>query len=199
MVADNPFLDAIIKKNWWLDKRKIPKFGKAWRIISVGVHAVMLWWIGSGDNALWHEKSTGEVATDVADFGLWMIPVAWWVYDIGMAFRGVDLNGREMETWERWTRWWVWLVTWVLDVFTLGLWGTAIRAAVKWWTKLAVKAGTKKVATESIEIASKWFAKKVIKKTLVSAGRDILIGSAAGVALIPVFDHFEETKIYDEK
>lgn len=199
MVANNSFLAEIVAKKWWIEKRKIPTFGKAWRIISVGVHAVMLWWIGSGDNALWHEKSTGEIATDVADFGLWMIPVAWWLYDIGMAFRGKDLNGREMGTWERWVRGWVWLVTWVLDVFTFGLWWTAIRWVVKWWTKVAMKVGTKKLATESIEVASKWITQTVIRQTLKTAGRDILIWSAAGIALIPVFDSFEQKRIYDEE
>jgi len=199
MVGNNSFLAEIVAKNWWIEKRKIPGFGKAGRIVSVGVHAVMLWWIGSGDNALWHQKSTGEIATDVADFGLWMIPVAWWLYDIGMAFRGKDLNGREMGTWERWVRWWVWLVTWVLDVFTFGLWWTAIRWVVKWWTKVAMKVGTKKLATESIEVASKWITQTVIKQTLKTAGRDILIWSAAGIALIPVFDSLEQKRIYDEE
>ena len=157
----------------------------------------MLWRIWSSDDEKWNKKDWKKIGGEAADFWLWMIPVAGWVYDMGMAFRWKDLNWREMWTAERWIRWWVGLGTWVLDVFTFWMWWTAIRWILKWWTKGVLKAGSKKLATEWAEVVSesviKWFA----KQTLKNAGRDILIWTTAWLALVPVLNSFDKVEIDD--
>lgn len=157
----------------------------------------MLWRIWSSDDEKWNKKDRKKIGGEAADFWLWMIPIAGWVYDMGMALRWKDLNWREMWTAERWIRWWVGLWTWVLDVFTFWMWGTAVRWLLKWWTKVVLKAGSKKLATEWVEVVSesviKWFA----KQTLKNAGRDIIIWTTAWLALIPVLNSFDKVKIDD--
>jgi hypothetical protein len=189
------FIKRLVDANGGLDAWKVPWFGKTWRMISVGVHAVMLAWIGSSPDEDGNKKSWSTLAVDAADFGLGMIPVAGGVYDIGMAFRGKDLNGRDMGTWERRIRGSVGLITWVLDVFTFGVWWTAIRAAVKWGTKVVVKAGSKTVAKEAVEVASKWLMQWTAKQIGKNAATDILIGTTAWLALVPVVDHFTKVPL----
>ena len=214
LYASDDVVKNIVNANWWLEKWRIPAFGRTWRIVSIWIHAVMLWWIGSGKDEDWKEKDWWTIWWEAADFGLGMIPVAWWLYDIWMAFRGKDLNGRQMWTGERWIRWAVWLWTWVLDVFTLWLWGTAIRAGIKWWAKVALKVWTKAVAKEVWEkvitkwaekllvegwtsIASKWVAVWAAKQLFKATGRNIIIWTVAWIALVPVVGWIREV-IFDD-
>lgn len=202
LYASDDTIKKIINANWWLEKWRIPAFGRTWRLISVGVHAVMLWWMWSSKDEHGNKKGLWTLWWEAADFGLWMIPVAGWLYDIGMAFRGKDLNGRKMWTGERWIRWVVWLWTGILDVFSFGLGWTAIRASIKGWTKVAIKAGEKvaikagekaaikagekALVKESIEIASKWVWKWTAKQIFKWSIRNIIVGTAAWLVLVPV-------------
>lgn len=45
LYADNPIIKSLVDANGGIDKRKVPGFGRTGRMISVGVHAVMLGWI----------------------------------------------------------------------------------------------------------------------------------------------------------
>ena len=56
----------------------------------------MLGRVSSSPDEKGNEKDRSTIGGEAADFGLGMIPVAGGIYDIGMAFRGKDLNGREM-------------------------------------------------------------------------------------------------------
>lgn len=202
LVESNQIIKNIVEKNWWLKKRKLPAVWRYWRLISVGVHAVMIGRVWSSKDEHWNQKNWSTVWGEAADFGLWMIPVAWGVYDIGMAFRGKDLNGRQMWAGERWVRWLVGLGTWVLDVFTVGLWGTAIRAGLKWWTKVAVKVWTKGaakvVAKESTTIAAKWLTKWSAKQLFKSTIRNTVIWTASGIALVPIVGWVREVFVSDK-
>lgn len=195
--ASDDIVKNIVRENWWIEKWKIPGFGKTGRLISVWIHAVMLGWVSSSPDEKGNEKDRSTIGWEAADFGLGMIPVAGGIYDIGMAFRGKDLNGREMWTAERWIRWWVGLWTWALDVFTFWLWWTAIRGVLKWGTKLAVSAWTKTVVKEAVGVASKWIGTWVAKQILKSSVRNIIIWTAAWIALIPVAGGIREVFIDD--
>ena len=94
-----------------------------------------------------HDFISKETWLDAVDMGAWFIPVAGGLYDVGMAIYGKDLNGREMSAADRWIRWGVWLGTAVLDVFTFGAGGTAIRAWVK-GTQVTAKVVKSAVKTE---------------------------------------------------
>jgi len=174
LYTDNPFLKKIVDANGGIQAWKLP--GKYGRLISVGVHSLMLWWYGSEDNPDGTKKSFFQSWTDAADFGIGMIPFAGWVYDMGMAIRGVDLSGNKMTTTDRWIRWWIGLWTGVLDVFTFGIGGTVIRWLAKWWMKLAAKS----VAKEATEAVASW----VVKKVAISTWGNILMWSAVWLALI---------------
>jgi hypothetical protein len=45
LYANNEVIARIIDANGGIEKRKVPGFGRTGRMISVGVHAVMLGWI----------------------------------------------------------------------------------------------------------------------------------------------------------
>lgn len=56
-----------------------------------------------------------------------MVPF-WWAYDVWIAIRWKDLNGRELSAKDRWIRGGLGVLTTALDVawlFTLGTWNAA--------------------------------------------------------------------------
>lgn len=191
---NNDILKKIVDANGGLDVwKKLP--WRTWRIVSVGIHAVMLAWIGSSKDEHGKDKEWGTIWWEAADFGFGMVPFAGWVYDLGMAIYGKDLNGREMGWRERWIRWVVWVWSTVADFFTFGLWGTALRWLVKWWTKVALKTWTKTVVKEWVEVVSKWALKWFGKQLLKNTGRDILIGTTAWLVLIPIVNTFDQVAL----
>ncbi len=123
-----------------------------------------------------------ETALDAADLGIWLIPVAGGIYDLGMAIYGKDLNGRQMSTADRRIRWTVWVGTAVLDLFSFGVAGTAVRAWVKTTTRV-VKIVNKTVDAE--KAITRWLkiADDVYKGTKVVTHGVMLGGLTYGVAI----------------
>lgn len=139
---------------------------KRWRIVKIWLYAVMWtwqWW-----SALAHGKSWRETTKEVADFWFGMIPVAWDLYDIGMAVRGKDLNGNDMTAGERWVRWWLWLACGVVNVFSFWLWWTAIKGVVKGWIKATTKVVAKNTAKTIFE---KTLTKEVLEQWIKQFGK----------------------------
>lgn len=151
---------------------------KRWRMMRIGLYAVMWtwqWWSALADWKGWRYATK-----EVADFWFGMVPVAGDLYDITMAIRWKDLNGNDMSTSERWVRWWLWLVCGVVNVFSFGLWGTAIKATVKWWTKLVAKAAAKEATEVAVKLTAKealakWMSKELLEQWLKQFGKKALL------------------------
>ncbi len=192
----NPVIKSIVDTNGWLEKWKLP--GGKWRMISIGLHAVMLWWMWAQDNTDGTKKTLKETSLDVADFGISMVPVAWGVYDMGVAIEWTDLNGNELSTGERRIRWTIWWVSVVLDCFSFGTWWALLKWAVKWWQKIVLKEWVEMIVKEWTEIAVEWWVKTFAKKTLKSTGRDILLWTTAWIVLMPVMWKLQQVSLDDE-
>lgn len=177
--VDAPSLSGLLKTNGGVDafftkitSSKISKTaGKVW--LAIIVSKIVVWGVGDISKQWFLTKETG---LDVVDLGAGLVPVAGWIYDVTMAIRGKDLNGRDMRWWERWVRWWVGAASTVVDLFTFGAGGTAMRAASKIWLKTAVKA-TEKAA---IKTTVKWLQ---VGMHAVSFG---FLGYAISQEIVPV-------------
>ena len=122
-----------ILKSAWGSAKYLEKFsGKA------GAIALWfsVWWLATKGITSTNAESLKEVWLDAADLWIGMVPF-WWAYDVWMAIRGKDLNGRELSGTDRWIRGGLGVLTTALDVawlFTLGTWNAAsagIKAVVK--------------------------------------------------------------------
>lgn len=167
--------DDIVKKivdaNGWM---KLLTATKRWRMFKIWTYVMMASW--QWGSSVMNGDKTEETVKEVADFGIGMVPIAGDLYDIGMAIRWKDLNNNEMSTGERRTRWLVWLWAWVANVFTFGLWGTAAKWLIKWWTKLATKATIKWIEKATVkEIAIEWL-KQFGKKAAINGAATTLVG-----------------------
>lgn len=177
--VDAPSLSGLLKTNGGVDafftkitSSKISKTaGKVW--LAIIVSKIVVWGVGDISKQWFLTKETG---LDVVDLWAGLVPVAGWIYDVTMAIRGKDLNGRDMRWWERWVRWWVGAASTVVDLFTFGAGGTAMRAASKIWLKTVVKA-TEKAA---IKTTVKWLQ---VGMHAVSFG---FLGYAISQEIIPV-------------
>lgn len=197
LLCKNSLIKKIVDANGWIESRRI-LWGKA-RMISIGIHAVTLWWIWSNKDINGNKKSWKDIAIDAADFGASMIPVAWWAYDVYRAIRWTDLAWNNLSTTERRVRGWIWLVSIPLDIISFWAWWSLLKWWVKWWSKVLLKAWTKELAEEWAEIAIKQSTKKLILTNIAKgAARDILLGTVAGVALIPIIWHFKQEPLGDE-
>lgn len=132
------------------------------------------------------EASAKSLALDAADLWAGLVPIAGGIYDFGMAIYGKDLNGRQMSTADRWIRWSVGVGTTVLDLFSFGVAGTAVRASVKATTKV-VKIVNKTVDAE--KMMTKWLkvSNGIYKWTKVVTHGAMFTGLTYGIA-INVYD-----------
>lgn len=127
-------VDGMVKFNWkinsFVSNKKTVKFLIGFSLFSL-----------ASDYAKW-EKTGKQVALEVGDAWIGMIPFAGGAYDIWTSITWEGIAGN-LSTWDRWLRGVVWWASLVLDVaglFTFGAGNAAaagVRAAVKWWTKIA--------------------------------------------------------------
>lgn len=127
LAVNSKWTNRMIQANWWIDR--ILSW-KTWWIIWVWAIILLAKWVYD-----WTSKDgfSSETALNITDIWLWMIPIAWWIYDIWMAIKWTDLNWKEMQSSERLMRAWFWIIWLVPLVWT----------AIKWvaaWAKTTQKA-----------------------------------------------------------
>lgn len=144
------FIDRIVKNNGWNAEKFLSKFprtkqGKLIKIakwtgkfalggLAFSLLADSTLKVSSG------ETSVKEVLLQWTDLGVGFIPVLWGVYDAVTAFTGSPITWKQFEGWDKWTRVGLWVTTAVLDGFSFGTLGTALKGVVKWGKPVA-KAG----------------------------------------------------------
>lgn len=119
------------------------------------------------------DMKTEDKVLEGLDFGISLVPIAGGVYDIVAAFRGKTLSGREMGMGECVVRGVIGLGCIVLDIFTFGAGGLAVKTGAKAVTtagvkvaartaaKTAAEAGTKLAAKEAAEVGGRVVAREV--------------------------------------
>lgn len=121
----------MVKTNWWVDWKMSWIW---WKIFWVAWITMLAHWAYSWVQDTWF---TSETLRNAADIWIWMIPIAWWAYDIWRAFDWEDLNWKEMTTSERWTRFGFWVVWLVPVAWTIVKWSATWVKSTAIATKLA--------------------------------------------------------------
>ena len=104
-------------------------------------------WVLDGDLSL------KDVGFEVLDLGAGCFPLLWGLYDAVTAFTGSPITGADFDGKDKWIRAWIGVWTAVLDAFSFGMGGTAVRAAVKWGTKAAKAVKTASTTSKGAKTA----------------------------------------------
>lgn len=148
-------VDNVLKFNWKVDtfmNRKVSKF--------------MIWFslFSLASDYSKGVKNWKQVALEVGDAWIGMVPFAGWAYDVWTSITWKGIAG-QLSTWDRRLRWVVWWASLVLDVawlFTFGAWNAAsaaLKASMKGWTAIAKTAKTIKTVDKAADIGKavvKW-------------------------------------------
>jgi hypothetical protein len=137
VAQDSKLLTWIANANKWLDKLSS---GVTWKVMWVWAIMLVWAWVKGAFDKDWFSQ---ETALNVADIWFWMIPVAWWVYDLYRAYQWTDLNWKTMSSEERLMRTWFWIVWLVPGLWTAVKWAGRTGKMVKTaeWTSKIMKTG----------------------------------------------------------